>query len=289
MITISGGEIEEIQVELNESNNWRYEEADLDKYDEHGNLIEYIVTESEKEAGGLQYYTGTVTKLDSQDLSEQIYRVTNTYKLTQADLEAEITKTGPEEITSSTSTIKDYIGDGKVIITDTLPYRIDLDKSNIGNGTYDEEAKTITWEEDITDIDTFVNGDYEINITKNISVVFIDLEANGSIFTNNVEGKVRLYETEQEDRATDETTTLININGNVIVKYVDIDTGEEIAERVEITGKVGEEYTTSRKQIESYDYVKSTPNTEGLITEGTQEVIYYYQKTKAQVIVKYLL
>ena len=297
IVTIAGGDLDNKQVELNGSNNWSYEEKGLDKYDENGNLINYSVAESEKNPGDLQYYSARLTELSTDDPSVKSFRFTNTYKLTQADLDANITKTGPEEVTASaepvnyeinfTSTIKEYIGDGKVIITDTLPYRIDLDKSNIDNGTYDDEAKTITWEEDLTDIDTFVNGDYSIKITKNISVVFVDLDASGENFTNNVLGKVRIYETEQEDQATDSTNTLVNINGDVIVKYVDIDTGEEISDRVELQGKVGDEYTTEQKQIETYDFINSTPNTEGLITEETQEVTYYYQRKAAQVIVKY--
>ena len=297
VVTFNGGSVDGTTVELNDSNDWVYYVNDLDKYDENGNEISYSVSESEKNTGDLTYYNTEITELNSNSETVNLYRITNEYKLTEADLDSEITKTGPEEIRSSsetvsydinfTSTIKDYIGDGKVIITDTLPYRIDVDNSNLDGGTYDEEAQTITWEEDITAINTFVNGDYNIDITKNIAVVFTDLDASGSSFTNNVEGKVRLYATEQEDEATASTTTVINIFGNVIVRYIDIDTGEEIAERVQITEKVGEEYTTNRKIIEGYDYLRSTINTEGVIIEGTQEVTYYYERTKAQVIVKY--
>ena len=297
IVTIAGENLDNVQVELNDSNNWSYEEKGLDKYDEHGNEITYSVAESEKNSGDLQYYTARLTELSTDDPSVKSFRFTNTYKLTQADLDASITKTGTEEITSSTepvnyeinftSTIKEYIGDGKVIITDTLPYRIDETKSSLDGGIYDDEDKTITWEEDLTNVDTFANDDYNINITKNISVVFVDLDATQNSFTNNVLGKVRLYETEQEDQATDSTNTLININGDVIVRYVDIDTNEEISDSVTLTGKVGDEYTTSKKEIETYDYVNCTPNTEGLITEETQEVTYYYQRKAAQVIVKY--
>ncbi len=297
IVTMAGGNLDNKQVELNDSNNWSYEEKGLDKYDDNGNLINYSVAESEKNTGDLQYYNSRLIELSTDDPTVKSFRFTNTYKLTQADLDANITKTGTEEITSSTepvnyeinftSTVKDYIGYGKVIITDTLPYRIDTSKSSLNGGTYDNEAKTITWEEDLNNIDTFVNGDYSINITKNISVVFVDLDATQNSFTNNVLGKIRLYETEQEDQATDDSNTLININGDVIVKYVDIDTGEEISDSVTLTGKVGDKYTTEQKQIDTYDFVKSTPNTEGLITEETQEVTYYYQRKATQVIVKY--
>ncbi len=297
IVTISGGDLDNVQVELNEANDWSYELYGLDKYDEKGNEITYSVAESEKNLGDLQYYSARLTELSTDDPSVKSFRFTNTYKLTKADLDASITKTGPEEVTASaepvnyeinfTSTIKEYIGDGKVIITDTLPYRIDTTNSSLDGGTYDDEAKTITWEEDLNNIDTFVNGDYSINITKNISVVFIDLDGSGNSFTNNILGKVRLYETEQEDQATDSTNTLININGDVIVKYIDIDTGEEISDSITLSGKVGDEYTTSKKEIETYDFINSTPNTEGLITEESQEVTYYYQRKAAQVIAKY--
>ena len=82
---------------------------------------------------------------------------------------------------------------------------------------------------------------------------------------------------------------------NVIVKYVDIDTEEELANGEELVGKVDDEYSTIDKVEEinensknKYVLVKTTENTEGNMTLDTIEVIYYYKKVEAQVIVKHV-
>ena len=82
---------------------------------------------------------------------------------------------------------------------------------------------------------------------------------------------------------------------NVIVKYVDIDTEEELADGEELIGKVDDEYSTIDKVEEinensknKYVLVKTTENTEGNMTLDTIEVIYYYKKVEAQVIVKHV-
>ena len=81
---------------------------------------------------------------------------------------------------------------------------------------------------------------------------------------------------------------------NVIVKYVDIDT-EELVDGEELVGKVDDEYSTIDKVEEinennknKYVLVKTTENTEGNMTLDTIEVIYYYKKVEAQVIVKHV-
>ena len=69
-------------------------------------------------------------------------------------------------------------------------------------------------------------------------------------------------------------------NTQVIVKYVDKETGKEIAKSKTIDGYVGKEYTTEKINIDDYNYLSSTDNTEGKMTEDTLEVIYYYNKQK---------
>ena len=67
-------------------------------------------------------------------------------------------------------------------------------------------------------------------------------------------------------------------SGTITVKYVDIETEEEIADKVEIKGFIGEEYKTEEKEILYYMVVNSTENTEGKLTEENNTVIYYYRK-----------
>ena len=81
----------------------------------------------------------------------------------------------------------------------------------------------------------------------------------------------------------------------VVVKYVDVDTEEELIEGEEIVGKIDDEYTTIDKidkinenRDNKYVLVKTTENTSGKMEEETIEVIYYYKKIEAQVIVKHI-
>ena len=101
VVTFNGGSVDGTTVELNDSNDWVYYVNDLDKYDENGNEISYSVSESEKNTGDLTYYNTEITELNSNSETVNLYRITNEYKLTEADLDSEITKTGPEEIRSS--------------------------------------------------------------------------------------------------------------------------------------------------------------------------------------------
>ena len=82
---------------------------------------------------------------------------------------------------------------------------------------------------------------------------------------------------------------------NVIVKYVDIDTEEELIEGEEIIGRIDDEYKTedkieeiNEKQTNKYVLVKTTENIEGKMEKETIEVVYYYKKVEAQVIVKHV-
>ena len=68
-------------------------------------------------------------------------------------------------------------------------------------------------------------------------------------------------------------------NSQIIVKYVDKDTGKVIDENANyvIDGYEGKEYETIKKTFEGYTYLDSTKNTEGTMGEENIEVIYYYK------------
>jgi len=95
------------------------------------------------------------------------------------------------------STIDDYIGAATIKVVDYLPEAIDITKSNLSGGTYDDQEKTITWEIYETGIDTFVNGEKEITFTKDISVVYIGLTGNEGTITNKVEAETIIYAPEK--------------------------------------------------------------------------------------------
>lgn len=70
------------------------------------------------------------------------------------------------------------------------------------------------------------------------------------------------------------------IPANVIVKHLELDTERELAEKENIDGYIGEDYTTYPKDINGYEYVesKAPENAKGQMEENTIEVIYYYTK-----------
>ena len=296
------------KVVLNNDNGWRYTFSNLPKYTDYGEEINYSVIEKETNLGDLEYYEEAVITGKNPII------VTNKYKLMNTVIAGEITKQGPDEIaTSSTepvnytinykATVEEYIGEALVTIVDYLPYEINEETSNLNGGTYDRNTNTITWKERIDHINTYENGAYAVDITKNITLVYSNLDATQDSMTNRATGTIDLYETEQTNTKETEETTNININGKVIVKYINKETGEEITYKeinesgeeeektygYEIEGKVGQSYETELKEIDNYTYVENTNNTTGRIKEGTIEVIYYYERAQAGgVIVKYV-
>ena len=73
----------------------------------------------------------------------------------------------------------------------------------------------------------------------------------------------------------------------IVVKYQTED-GIDLIEPKEIGGIVGEKYETEPKNFENYELIAMPENAEGNMTEDEIEIIYYYKKVEAFVIVKYL-
>ena len=282
------------QVILSEQNRWQYTFTNLPKYDNIGKTIKYSVKESEVNNKDLEYYEKAQVTTSGNKII-----VTNEYKLVETTLDSEITKTATPKITASNmpvtynisynATIKEYIGEAILTITDTLPYKIDSVASELNGGVYNEDLQTITWTENLGHINTFETGNKEINIEKQIVVVYTNLDASKEKMTNHVKGKLEFTQNDTKNEVEDDADTLIEIKGQVIVKYVDIETNEEIAPGGQKEDKVGTTYGTIQKDIEHYEFVKVTGEPEGEIKEGITEVIYYYKKIpKGKVVVKYV-
>ena len=108
--------------------------------------------------------------------------------------------------------IDEYIGEAVVTIVDELPYKIDKEKSDLDGGEYNEELQTITWKEEIEHINTDETEEpYKVDITKNIVLVYKDLDATESMVTNKVKGTVELYETEEKNTVETEEDVLVEI------------------------------------------------------------------------------
>lgn len=293
-LTADGTRVAGRSATLSASNEWKVTFENLPKYSNDRKEINYSAEETETNVGDLEYYESPVIEnLDN------IIKITNQYKLMESDLNSSIDVTGTNSITSSKSkvsynikynaTVENYIGEALVTIVVQLPYAIDKDLSNIAGGAYDSEAKTITWTQKVDHINTYENGNYVATLEKEIQLVFSNLEATKDNMKVEVEGKIDLYETETTNTVKDSHVTSINIPGKVVVKYIDILTGSELAQGYEINGKVGEHYDTVQKEIYGCKYIEHSGNVSGELTEDTIYVTYYYERIEsAPIIVKYI-
>ena len=121
-------------------------------------------------------------------------------------------------------------------------------------GRIDQDYETVDREEEINKASTKYKYKL-INTPENAVGKYID----GTIYV--------IYEYEK-------------IPANVIVKHLELDTNNELAEQENIDGYIGEDYTTYPKDIDGYTYVenKAPENAKGQMEEDTIEVIYYYAK-----------
>ena len=129
--------------------------------------------------------------------------------------------------------IDQYIGNAQLTIIDELPYKINVAKSNLQEGTYDSINRTITWKENITNINTFANGKKEIVITKNIELVYDDINVNDNKVTNKVKAILELETPNTQD--TVETTKSIDTEYlvNITVHKNWIDNNDSYGKRPE--------------------------------------------------------
>ena len=136
----------------------------------------------------------------------------------------------------------------------------------------------------------------------NYTVNYLDKDTNKVIHEQKVAEKAKLddvinakdevieitnYEYNSSDKENitiveDNDKNVINLyyikkKGNVVIKYIDEDTGKEISSSDTITGNVDDEYTSKSKEIDGYDLTKNSGNTNGKITEKDTTVIYYYK------------
>lgn len=199
-----------------------------------------------------------------------------------------------EEITSKntivdyqivyTAKIVDYKGTAIVTIVDYLPYEIDLSESDINNGVYNASTKTITWTETIEGINTFANGEYSVNITKNINVKYINIASDKEV-VNKVTGSVDT-DTKDSNGKEAEEEIIASIKGDLIVKHIykDKDGNEKVLKIEDTkTDYVGYAYTTEAKNFDGYTLSVIPENANGEYKEEDTIVIYYYDRTPAEV------
>ncbi len=173
-----------------------------------------------------------VTRTDNWEgtMVDTLTEVTYEYRLVEPSItNQDISKTATASIDNPkaqieygityTTTIENYIGRAQVTIVDTLPYKIDVTKSILNGGTYDEESQTITWVELVDGIDTYTNSESgNIEIHKTIKVVYQNMDVSKETIENNVSGTVKLFTPEKtSEEVTDTATTNTEFKMNLTV------------------------------------------------------------------------
>ena len=242
-------------------------------------LIDNEYTTSEKPILG---YTLKLVPVNKNGVyTEEEIIVKYVYTKNIGTSEEDLKKVGLDEVTSIdeafiytityNATIKDYVGDVKLVIVDKLPYEIDMEKSVIDTNSDDIECKYINGEI-VCEYNKTINSenDNTIDIIINLELYFKNIDSNMVI--NKVESMLTYGKEEKESK--DETGTKV-LSGTVIVNYVTED-GEELASSEEMTGLVGEDYKTTKKAFDKYYLKEVKGNETGVYTEDTQEVTYVY-------------
>lgn len=276
---------------VNETENWTHEFKNLPKYDASGNEINYTIDEVTENI----YYDKTIDNTAKT--------ITNKFKVTDDKVTSTITKKAdPKEIYDEGTVIKyvikynakieNYIGNAIITITDTLPYEIDETKSDINGGSYNKENKTITWTENIENINTFTqNSAKEVEIEKTITIAYKGITEDIKNLNNNVKGKITLTTTSKTDEVSaNEEIDVTLKSGGVIVNHYLKDTTQKLAESETLNGKIGEKYVSKANEevLKEYDLVEEPSNKEGTFTKEQQTVNYYYTKKKGTITVEYI-
>ena len=168
------------------------------------------------------------------------------------------------------------------------------------SGTYNKESKTIIFY-------------YESKDT-NVIIKYVDENNNNLVPEEKGTGKINSKytanaKTEQDDSIFKkynlesepvQSIILSGTNENIIVfryslkkvtfkvHYYEIDTNNKLSEDIELSGKVGEEYTTLSKKIDNWELVAIPENAKGILDLENEDVIYYYQKVNGKLIINYI-
>ena len=186
--------------------------------------------------------------------------VTYFYKLKDATIEnSNFEKISPQVINNInqkfvynikyTGSVKDYIGKGVLEIVDTLPYKIDIDKSDLAGGEYDEEHKTIKWKILVNNINSFDNNG-NVEIIKTFGVVYKNLPIGEHVnITNTANVKFNLKDVPEVVGVTNKE------------KEVETTTDGQFARRITVNKTWSDDNNANGKRPTSIKYILKGGNT----------------------------
>ncbi|MBR3613772.1 MAG: MucBP domain-containing protein [Clostridia bacterium] len=260
-------------------------------------------------------YMQSILKETKQEavIAEKVnLEVTNTYNGPMNEISATLEKNGLQKITSLKTNVNYEIkynaviehceGKAKVTIVDKLPYPITVEASNLDNGIYDSTTNTITWIEEINNINTFTNDEPQnIEFIKNISLKY-NFEENLEelenvenivtvkieILTQNEENPDEYIVIKEDEQVATENTPVDLETVYTINYYYENQLNETKTETIKT--QVGTEITEYPDKLEEGYEVDRVENLPLIIDEdSSKNIINVYYKLKAsQIIVKYL-
>ena len=168
------------------------------------------------------------------------------------------------------------------------------------SGTYNKESKTIIFYYELKDTNIIIkyvdeNNNNLVPETKGTGKINSKYTANAK--TEQDDSIFKKYNLESEPV---QSIILSGTNENIIVfryslkkatikvHYYEIDTNNKLSEDIELSGKVGEEYTTLSKKIDNWELVDIPENAKGILDLENEDVIYYYQKVNGKLTINYI-
>ena len=292
LVVKNGNDIVNEKVVTGTGNEWTYTFNKLPKYNNDGEVINYTVDEQEVNERDLLFYSKEVNNNvitntmrltgDGEVTNSKVEKTSTLEKITDANQEI------PYSIKYS-GKIDKYIGTAKITIIDKLPFEIDEAKSDIGDGIYDSVNKTITFIENINGIDTYKDGIKEVNVVRNIKVVYKNLKItpDSKDVNNQVSVNIDLKDTNKKIDENGGKKIPTDLTSKVIVKYIVPGDNGKVSEDKIIEGKVGEEYhTTPPDNVDNdYELIKVDGDPDGVITKT---ISYIYKQKNGKVIVRYV-
>ena len=213
-------------------------------------------------------------RLKTPNITNQVINKTGTDRITVANQEMSYTVT-------YTANVTDYIGNAEVTIVDTLPYEIDEAKSDLAGGTYDSASKTITWKDNVSNIDSY-NGNGTVNVTKTFKVVYVGIDImTTDRVVNNVKGNIKLLTPEKtsEDVTGSQESTIYKaiISSEKLVDKTEAIEGEKVTYTIRITNE-----GNLAKTVTVRDTLPAgiTFDNDTLIQVGTTGTVYTEQNLK---------